>query len=262
MTTEFLVLANVWLLTRFVCLFRDNAATGRAWWVKTWVELVLLAALLPLGGTWVGIALTLIVLNALGYRLDRRAKRRDFARLLLGLVGLAALSVWLSPALNPGFSPGLAALARRAGAWTSLAPLGQAFSQRGLHLALFGLLLSANEANLLIRALFDWLDLKPRMRSPDNADLDLKEIDVGEFNRGRVIGILERVLLYVSVLQGQYGAIGFILAAKAFTRFKALENRSFAEYVLIGTLLSACLALVTGGAVRWLLGFISPGSVS
>ena len=33
----------------------------------------------------------------------------------------------------------------------------------------------------------------------------------------------------------------------------ALENRSFAEYVLIGTLLSACLALATGGLLRVLL---------
>jgi hypothetical protein len=60
------------------------------------------------------------------------------------------------------------------------------------------------------------------------------------------------VLLYSFVLQGQYGAIGFILAAKAFTRFKALDDRPFAEYVLIGTLLSACLALATGGVVHWL----------
>jgi hypothetical protein len=55
------------------------------------------------------------------------------------------------------------------------------------------------------------------------------------------------------ILRGQYGAIGFVLAAKAFTRFKALDDRPFAEYVLIGTLLSACLALAAGGVVQWLL---------
>jgi hypothetical protein len=112
---------------------------------------------------------------------------------------------------------------------------------------LFGLLLVANEANLAIRAVFDWLDLKPRTAAAAGAS---GIVDVGEFNRGRIIGILERVLLYVFLLQGQFGAIGFVLAAKAFTRFKALDDRAFAEYVLIGTLLSACLALTIAAAVR------------
>ncbi len=253
MTTEFLVLANVWLLTRFICLFRDTAASGRAWRNKTWVELAVLLALFPAGPTWAGLALALVGLNVAGHRLDRRPHRRDLARLQVGVAGLAVLSIGLSTGLSPGFRPELAAWARQAATWTSFAPLLDALGGRAFHLVLFGLLLSANEANLIIRALFDWLDLKPRLRSPGNADIDLAEIDVGEFNRGRVIGILERGLLYGFVLQAQYGAIGFILAAKAFTRFKALENRSFAEYVLIGTLLSACLALAIGGTVRWLL---------
>jgi hypothetical protein len=60
------------------------------------------------------------------------------------------------------------------------------------------------------------------------------------------IGLLERVLIYGFILQGQYGAIGFVTAAKAFTRFKALDDRSFAEYVLVGTLLSGGLALLFG----------------
>ncbi|NMB87527.1 MAG: hypothetical protein GYA17_04145 [Chloroflexi bacterium] len=68
--------------------------------------------------------------------------------------------------------------------------------------------------------------------------------DKRELNAGRVIGILERVIIYTFVLQGQYTAIGFILAAKSFARFKELDNREFAEYVLIGTLLSALLAMM------------------
>ncbi|MES1194726.1 MAG: hypothetical protein ABUL65_02450, partial [Opitutus sp.] len=110
-------------------------------------------------------------------------------------------------------------------------------------------LLVANEANLAIRAVFDWLDLKPRTVAAAGGS---GIVDVGEFNRGRIIGVLERVLLYVFLLQGQFGAIGFVLAAKAFTRFKALDDRAFAEYVLIGTLLSACLALGIAATVRLL----------
>ena len=113
---------------------------------------------------------------------------------------------------------------------------------------MFGLLLAANEANLVIRTVFDLLDLKPRSLPAGQG-----VIDMGEFNRGRIIGLLERCLLYSFILQNQFGAIGFILAAKAFTRFKALDDRPFAEYVLIGTLLSACLALTVGGLVHSLL---------
>jgi hypothetical protein len=52
------------------------------------------------------------------------------------------------------------------------------------------------------------------------------------------------------VLAGQYTAIGFIVAAKAFARFKELEQRAFAEYVLVGTLLSVLLAVVSALLVR------------
>jgi hypothetical protein len=250
MTTEFLVLANVWLFTRLVCLFRDEPSSGRAWRIKAGIELIALAVLYPVGRTWAGLALTLTSLNVLGFWLERRARRRDFVRLLIGLAGLAAFSIWLSPRLGPGFRPELATWSAQLGSWTSLAPMVNALSHHGLHLVLFGVLVSANESNLVIRAVFDWLDLKPRLKPGTGGAV---EVDVGEFNRGRIIGVLERVLLFSFVLQSQYGAIGFILAAKAFTRFKALDDRPFAEYVLIGTLLSACLALATGGAVLWLL---------
>lgn len=248
MTAEYLVLANVWLFTRLVCLFRDDASGGRAWGIKTGIELAVLALFYRGGWAWMGIAFTLGGLNLLGFWLERRLRRRDFARLLLGLAGLVALSIWLSPRLGPGFRPALEIWGAQLGAWTALAPLVEALSHRSLHLVLFGVLISANESNLAIRAMFDWLDLKPRSLPAGGG-----VVDVGEFNRGRVIGVLERVLLYSFVLQSQYGAIGFILAAKAFTRFKALDDRPFAEYVLIGTLLSACLALLTGGVIKWLL---------
>jgi len=190
-----------------------------------------------------------VVLNAVGFGLERRGGRKDFARLMLGLAGLAVWSVVFSPRLGLGFRPQWGGWIASLEQWTTLGAAWQIVGSTRFQLVLFGLLISANEANLVIRAVFDSLDLKPRSMPAGGG-----VVDVGEFNRGRVIGILERVLLYAFVLQGQYGAIGFILAAKAFTRFKALDDRPFAEYVLIGTLLSACLALLTGGAIRWVLG--------
>lgn len=64
--------------------------------------------------------------------------------------------------------------------------------------------------------------------------------------RGRVIGILERFLILTLLLVGQWGVIGFILAAKSIARFDQLKEQTFAEYYLIGTLLSVLFAIGTG----------------
>lgn len=89
-------------------------------------------------------------------------------------------------------------------------------ASRSFQVVVFALLVSANEANLVIRAVFEQLDLKPRLAASVGGNV----VDVGEFNRGRIIGVLERLLLCFFVLHGQFGAIGFVLAAKAFTRFR------------------------------------------
>jgi len=250
MNPAFLALANLCLFTRLLCLFRDDVAAAKVWRIKTLVEVGVASVLFPIGTVWFAVILTLVGFNFFGYRAERRSRRKDLARLFLGAAELAVLSVWLSPRFGLAICPEFFSVVTRIGHWTTLAPFLDLFGSPRFQLVLFGLLLSANESNLVIRAMFDWLDLKPRSTSLTGIGV----VDVGEFNRGRIIGILERVLLYSFVLQAQYGAIGFILAAKAFTRFKALDDRPFAEYVLVGTLLSACLALANGGLVRWLLG--------
>jgi len=62
---------------------------------------------------------------------------------------------------------------------------------------------------------------------------------------GSWIGILEREIILLLGLMGQYGAIGFVLAAKSLARYKQLENKSFAEKYLVGTLLSALIAIAS-----------------
>jgi hypothetical protein len=71
--------------------------------------------------------------------------------------------------------------------------------------------------------------------------------------RGRAIGSLERALALTLVLLGEYGAVGWIIAAKSLARFKALEEREFAEYFLIGTLASFLLAVLAGVGLRALM---------
>lgn len=73
-----------------------------------------------------------------------------------------------------------------------------------------------------------------------------------EQSRGRIIGVLERALALTLILVDEFGALGLITAAKAIARFRALENRDFAEYFLIGTLASMLHALMVGLGVRML----------
>ena len=76
-------------------------------------------------------------------------------------------------------------------------------------------------------------------------------IDVEEYNRGRLIGNLERIVLTIVVAAGSYAALGFLVAAKGLVRFEEFEkSRDFTEYFLIGTLSSVLVALFAGILLR------------
>lgn len=71
---------------------------------------------------------------------------------------------------------------------------------------------------------------------------------------GSYIGMLERVLVFGFILIGQWGAIGFLMAAKSIFRFGDLtraKDRKLTEYILIGTFLSFGLAILAGMLFRY-----------
>jgi hypothetical protein len=72
-------------------------------------------------------------------------------------------------------------------------------------------------------------------------------------NAGLYIGWLERFLVLTALILQSPGTVGFILAAKSIARFPELKSVRFAEYFLIGTLLSATMAI--GGALFLLRAF-------
>jgi hypothetical protein len=80
-----------------------------------------------------------------------------------------------------------------------------------------------------------------------------KSVDTIEFNRGRWIGNLERLLLLAIVAQGSYAALAFLMAAKSLIRSRDLENRDWAEYFLLGTLASIAVSLAGGLLIRQVL---------
>jgi hypothetical protein len=115
-------------------------------------------------------------------------------------------------------------------------------------------LLLANETNYLIRYLLTLFGLAPREAAAGKAGEADADATRETYNAGRLIGILERILIFFFVTEQEYTAIAFIIAAKGFARFKEMDQREFAEYVLIGTLLSVLLALVIAIPVRRMLG--------
>jgi hypothetical protein len=242
MTWEFLFFANLALLLRLRLLLADLPPPPTGWWSKAAIEVVAFLLVLDVGPAQGAAMAASLVVSAAAVFCDRRFRDRNAIHLLLGAVQLVALSFCLGPNTGVAVRPWLT---RALGGLTQASALGSSLRDlsgvRGLRFVL-GLLLAANEANLFIRWILNRLQLRP---GAINAG-----IDANEYARGRVIGLLERILIYFFVLNGQYGAVGFTLAAKGFTRFKELENRSFAEYVLIGTLLSSGLAMLIAVAIR------------
>jgi len=73
--------------------------------------------------------------------------------------------------------------------------------------------------------------------------------NIGPRNAGLTIGIIERLLVLVLLINDQWEAVGFLLAAKSVFRFRDLKeskDRHFTEYILIGTLLSFGIAIASG----------------
>lgn len=66
---------------------------------------------------------------------------------------------------------------------------------------------------------------------------------------GKVIGMVERVLILTFVLLNQFSGVGFLLAAKSVFRFGDLKEKNdhkMTEYVMLGTLLSVTITILVG----------------
>lgn len=247
MTVAMSYLFSVILLSRFVFLFQDGVLPKKQWW---WMVGIQAAAVLAFGLRVDVLVLMVLLLgvNFFFYRLEKRSKKYNLSRLLSLAALVLLLSVFFSNWIDLDFHP---AVLGALGEMTNYSTLfGMLVGQNSQHggVVLVGVLLVTNEVNILIRFLFERFKLVPNLGKPAEKNL-VRVVNQREYNAGRVIGILERIFVYYFVLNGQLTAIGFILAAKSFARFKDLDQREFAEYVLIGTLLSALLAMLVGGIV-------------
>lgn len=71
---------------------------------------------------------------------------------------------------------------------------------------------------------------------------------------GRWIGILERTLVIILVAMNAWQGIAFVFTAKSLARYKQLDNRDFAEYYIVGTLVSILIGIAGGLLIREALG--------
>ncbi|MGD1054387.1 MAG: hypothetical protein ABR950_11255 [Candidatus Dormibacteria bacterium] len=79
---------------------------------------------------------------------------------------------------------------------------------------------------------------------------------------GRIIGMLERAFAYAGVLVGHPETAALVVAVKSVARypeFKGKQGRRFAEYFLIGTLISLLVALGVAYLIRAALSDLQPG---
>jgi hypothetical protein len=77
------------------------------------------------------------------------------------------------------------------------------------------------------------------------------ELPKGAPAGGKAIGMLERALVYAAVLVGHPEAAALVVAVKSVARYPEFaHDRKFAEYFLVGTLLSLLVALGVGYLIR------------
>jgi hypothetical protein len=88
--------------------------------------------------------------------------------------------------------------------------------------------------NVICRVIFQWTGLAAATAQPDAPD----------YRAGRVIGILERLILASGLLLHSLEILAAVIALKTVARFQKMDQREFAEYFLVGSLFSILWTLV------------------
>lgn len=202
---------------------------------------------------WLIVLPIVVALLAGSAALLARVRDRETARTIV-LAGtlLAAVALFGSVSLVPGFNAAARAAAASLAAGNRLVASVEAETWTTLVASAAGLVLVTVELNHPIA-----LVLRKRRLLPDDAPGDgpsrRSRRGPDEAARGRVIGYLERAIVFVIIVAGTFESLGLVLVAKGIARFQQLQDRDFAEYFLIGTLLSMVAALAVGFAARALL---------
>lgn len=251
MKSEYLLILNFILASRLIYLFEERVSPARRTVVLTVIPL--LAA--PLFVLDLPAVLFLGLLAAAGlaiglFEQKARPESPDRFRFMVLLVYLFSFLLVVPNIVELRFRPGNSAFWQQTFRHLPVVDFVHNIGLGHLSLLTMGLLLAGNETNIFIRLCFGWFKIRlPKNPETKSGSRMFSAEDYG-FLAGRVIGILERIITYILIMSGSIEALGFIIAAKTFARYKELEKRESAEYVLIGTLLSILCAVVIGLAIK------------
>lgn len=221
---------NLILLSRLWLTFKDDGADTKTI-VKISVVPFLSLIFVQTGLLWIMVLIFLLISPLLTFFSEKKSSNIYRARGIVLFVHILVLGLIFGLLGENGLNERAAEIIQGS------LMLNQPNIQ-SLQILLFGGLLVMNEMNIILRYLMFVLNLAPIGKKKSQS-----KITGDQFNTGRVIGMLERIFIYSFAIAGQFAAIGFILTAKGVVRYHDFEDRSFAEYVLIGTLLSALLAM-------------------
>jgi hypothetical protein len=252
MTLEFCFLLNVILLSRLSFTFLDKAVNRKRMVIMVVLQIF---GLLFYEFTYllVYFALALILINLVLFKLEKHSRNINRFRLLSLILQVVLLSLFFSARVDITFNLKLIDFLISIKDYSLLLAGIVDTDWTKVNLLMLGFLLVINEANILIRYLMQSWRLLPKEKGKKK-NKDGKDFDIKEFNTGRIIGILERIIIYYFVLISQYAAIGLILTAKGISlRSREIGKLGFAEYALVGTLLSALAAMIIAGVIQLLM---------
>lgn len=248
--TTFCYILNWIIFSRLLVLFSDRPLNIKKSSLLLIIQLIGIVSFFQFNLILLWLIFTLIAIQGLSTFAEQKfPSHLNEVRLLSFLLLILITSIFSSKAIN--ISPHWERITSWSGTLQQYFFLvedipAQAFYK--INIIGTGFLFILNEPNLFIRYFLN-------LTGATGQDFlhGKKEEKTKELNAGRVIGIFERILIYAFAIGGQLTAISFIIAAKGFARFKTLDDRNFAEYVLIGTLMSVSISIFVGYLIRMLI---------
>lgn len=246
--SQFYFILNIVIFSRLFYGFKNEAVGKKRISFTILIQILALFFFVPSFRLFI-LFFLFILMGFIVNRLESKLKNLNAARLLTFILYLIIISFFASDSANLVYNKQLIKFLSGLKDYFYIFNLFERVNWQSFVIITTAVLFLLNESNYLIRFLFELFELTPFIKDSGNT----AELDTKEYNAGRIIGMLERILIFIFLIADQYAAIGFIIAAKGFTRFKELEDRNFAEYVLIGTFLSALSAIIIALLVKIIL---------
>lgn len=198
MNTTFLAVISALLIMRIPYHYRDESRPFQWLLLKAFAETALLFFILGWSSQARWAVFLNLIANAVEIYWEKKSIEKNktpyFARTIPFFLALAAISFYLP---HNGLPSAFIWIKEQLPALTPSLAFHDALSkihwQKAL-LILVGILLCLVEANTFVRLVIDKLSLKPTDQHTDIADLPTRQSST--YNRGRIIGIMERLLIY------------------------------------------------------------------